>query len=165
MTRIAHPGVLFVAIGLLALGALGALGLRPGAGAATETVRLPFAATFDGVSNASSVWDGQLRGQPGGRVRLTLRQVESPLAAAKPVWHVQARWTLQAEPATRSFAAELEGMVDWKAGATRLGGVVTSGWMKGAWIQQIARIEDGDLVGVLEVAPTVTDRPGREVHR
>jgi hypothetical protein len=37
--------------------------------------------------------------------------------------------------------------------------------MKGAWIQQIARIEDGDLVGVLEVAPTVTDRPGREVHR
>jgi hypothetical protein len=151
MTRIAQPGVLFIAIGLLALGVLG---LRPGAGAATQTVRLPFAAAFDGVSNASSVWDGQLRGQPGGRVRLTLHQVESPLEAAKPVWHVQAHWTVQTEPATRSFAAELEGMVDWKTGVTRLGGVVTSGWMKGAWVQQIGRIENGDLVGVLEVAPT-----------
>jgi hypothetical protein len=54
MTRIAQPGVLFIAIGLLALGVPG---LRPGTDATTQTVRLPFAAAFDGVSDASSVWD------------------------------------------------------------------------------------------------------------
>ncbi|HYT69762.1 MAG TPA: hypothetical protein VEK78_00175 [Gemmatimonadales bacterium] len=152
MTRIAHPGALFIAIGLLALG------LGPATGPSMQSVRLPFAATFDGVSNAGSAWAGQVRGQPGGRVRVTLHQVESPLEAARPVWHVQARWTVETGSAMGSFTGDLEGMVDWKTGATRLGGVVTSGWMKGAWVQQTGRFVNGDLSGILEITPSVAGR-------
>jgi len=57
-----------------------------------------------------------------------------------------------------SFTGDLEGMVDWKTGATRLGGVVTSGWMKGAWVQQTGRFVNGDLSGILEITPSVAGR-------
>jgi len=44
-------------------------------------------------------------------------------------------------------------MVDWKSGDTHLSGVVTSGWMKGAWVQQIGQSVNGDMSGILELAP------------
>lgn len=146
LTGITQPGVLLIALGLLTLG------LKPGDDLATHTVQLPFEAAFAGASDASSIWAGQVRGQPGGRVRLLLHQVESPLAAANRVWHVEARWAVEESP-TRSFTAELEGMVDWRTGVTRLGGVVTSGWMKGAWVQQTGQVVNGDMTGTLQVSP------------
>lgn len=152
MTRMTQPGVLLIASGLLALG------FTPEDARSPRAVQLPFEATFAGVSDARSVWEGRFRGETGGRLRLMLHQVESPLEAANPVWHAQAHWTVDAESVGRSFTAELEGMVDWKTGATRLGGVVTSGWMKGAWVQQIGQFVNGDVSGTLEVAPTVAAR-------
>ena len=146
INRITQPGVLLVAVGLLALG------LTRVNGASTRHVRLPFEATFAGVSGGGSVWEGPLLGARGGRVQLTLHQVESPLEAARPVWHARAHWTVDADSPERSFTAELEGMVDWKSGATRLSGIVTSGLMKGAWVQQIGQSVNGDMSGVLEVA-------------
>ena len=65
----------------------------------------------------------------------------------------RAQWTVAADSPERSFTAELEGMVDWKSGATHLSGVVTSGWMKGAWVQQIGQSVNGDMSGILELAP------------
>src|SRR5207248_1757703 len=124
--RLTHPGVLLIAIGLLALG------LKRVNGASPRHVRLPFEATLAGVSGGGSVWEGLLHGARGGRARLTLYQVESPLEAARPVWHARAQWTVDADSPERSFTAELEGMWDWKSGATRLSGVVTSGRMQAA---------------------------------
>ena len=49
-------------------------------------------------------------------------------------------------------------MVDWKTGTTRLSGVVTDGWMKGAWVQQASRFVNGDMSGTLDIAPTVAAR-------
>ncbi len=152
MTRIAQPGVLLIAIGLVALG------LKPLHERSTGNVQLSFEATFAGVSNGSPVWEGRLRGGASARAQLLLHQVESPVEAANPVWHVRARWTVAADPAARSFTAELEGMVDWKTGTTRLSGVVTDGWMKGAWVQQASRFVNGDMSGTLDIAPTVAAR-------
>ena len=146
ITRLTPAGVLLVAIGPLVLG------LKRMNGASPRHVRLPFEATLAGVSGGASVWEGPLHGARGGRAQLTLYQVEGPLEAACPVWHARARWTVAADSPERSFTAELEGMVDWKSGATHLSGVVTSGWMKGAWVQQIGQSVNGDMSGVLEVA-------------
>jgi len=147
ISRLTHPGVLLIAIGLLALG------LERVNGASPRHVRLPFEATLAGVSGGGSVWEGPLHGARGGRARLALYQVEGPLEAARPVWHARAQWTVAADSPERSFTAELEGMVDWKSGATHLSGVVTSGWMKGAWVQQIGQSVNGDMSGILELAP------------
>ena len=119
INRITQPGVLLVAVGLLAPG------LTRVNGASPRHVRLPFEATLIGVRGGGSVWEGPLHGARGGRARLTLYQVESPLEAARPVWHARAQWTVDADSPERSFTAELEGMVDWKSGATHLSGVVT----------------------------------------
>src|SRR5207248_11770233 len=75
-------------------------------------------------------------------------------------WHARAQWTADANSPKRSFTAELAGMEDWKSGATHLSGVVTSGWMKGAWVQQMGRSVNGDMSGVLELAPGVATSNG-----
>ncbi len=158
ISRLTHPGVLLIAIGLLALG------LKRVNGASPRHIRLPFEATLAGVSGGGSVWEGPLHGARGGKVQLTLYQVESPLEAARPVWHARAQWTVAADSPERSFTAELEGMVDWKSGATHLSGVVTSGWMKGAWVQQIGQSVNGDMSGVLELAPGVALSKGAGIN-
>jgi len=109
MTRITQPGVLLIALGLLALS------LKPAGSAAPRRVRLPFDATFAGVSDDSLVWEAQFPDENGARARLLLRQVEGPLAAANPIWHVQAHWTVAADSPPRSFAAELEGIAGGEA--------------------------------------------------
>jgi hypothetical protein len=74
----------------------------------------------------SSVWEGRFDQPARGRLKLALQQVEGPEAAADPVWHVRTRWEVQTAPAARSFVAEMEGMVDWKADTAHLSGVITS---------------------------------------
>src|SRR5207244_11521376 len=83
ISRLTHPGVLLIAIGLLALG------LKLVNGASPRHVRLPFEATLAGVSGGGSVWEGPLHGARGGRARLALYQVEGPLEAARPGWHAR----------------------------------------------------------------------------
>ncbi len=125
--------------------------LKPPSEPATPSVRLPFEATLAGARNGSTVWEGRLRGDASAPVELTLHQVESPVQAANPVWHVRGQWTVAGLSPARSFTAELEGIVDWKTGATHLSGVVTSGWMKGAWVQQEGRFVNADVSGTVEV--------------
>ncbi len=104
-------------------------------------------ATPDGEG---SVWEGDADGVAPGRVRLELKQVGPPSAAANPVWRVRARWILDAGEA-RSFVADLEGVVVWHPGLVRLAGTITSGWMAGARLEQEARIVDGDISGGLTI--------------
>lgn len=120
--------------------------------------RLPFTATLVGVSGDSSVWRGEARTESGRRVRLALRHVENPIEAAKPVWHVAGRWAVEAEATAHSFTADLEGLVDWKTGTTRLSGVVGSGWMKGSRVQLIGQFVDADISGTAWLTPEVARR-------
>ena len=68
--------------------------LKPPSEPATPSVRLPFEATLAGARNGSTVWEGRLRGDASAPVELTLHQVESPVQAANPVWHVRGQWTV-----------------------------------------------------------------------
>lgn len=125
--------------------------------------RVTFRSVFTGVAadREHCTWDGRADGAARGRLTIALRQVEEPAAAANPVWHVASRWTVRDEAGVHSFVADLEGMVDWKAGSVRLGGVVTDGWLAGAWVEMDGRIVDGDLVGALSIIPAVALTPRR----
>jgi hypothetical protein len=125
-------------------------------------LQLSFSTAFGGVNaEGSSFWEGWLEPPGDGRLRLALQQVESPEAAAKPVWHVRTRWDVEPASGDRAFVAEMEGMVDWKAGAAHLSGVITSGWMKGAWIQAEMHFVQGDARGTLRVVQSLAKRRGQ----
>ena len=110
--------------------------------------RLSFRGTLNGVAGGErSVWQGRVDGSVAGRVVIALRQVEDAREAANPVWHVASRWTVLDDAAARSFAGDLEGMIDWKAGTVRLGGPITDGWSTGSWVEVTGRLVDGDLAG------------------
>ncbi len=130
-------------------------------GAATAApARLTFHAVFAGVAadGEHCTWNGAVAGATQGRVTIALRQVEPPAAAANPVWHVTTWWSVRDAREAQSFAGELEGMVDWKAGTLRLGGTVTDGWRKGSWAAVDAQIIRGDLAGSVTILPAVARR-------
>lgn len=131
-----------------------------GGAATAEPARLTFHAAFAGVApdGEHCTWNGDVAGATRGRVTIALRQVEPPTAAANPVWHVTTSWTVRDAREARSFAGELEGMVDWRAGTLRLGGTVTDGWRKGSWAAVDARISRGDLAGSVTILPAVARR-------
>jgi len=113
---------------------------------------LTFQSVFAGVSvdGESSVWEGRADGVATGPVKLELKQVGLPGEAANPVWHVRGRWTLDASD-TKSFVADLEGVVDWKSARIRLTGTITSGWRSGARLEQEGQIVNGDISGRLTI--------------
>jgi hypothetical protein len=126
---------------------------------ARPPLQLSFSTAFAGANaEGSSIWEGRLDRPAGGRLRLALQQVESPEAAASPVWHVRARWDVEPGANSRAFLADMEGMVDWKAGAAYLSGVITDGWMKGAWVQAETHFVQGDARGTLRVVQSMARR-------
>lgn len=158
-----------IAVALLSLVALAALVSRPagaqravtdGRAVAVAFRAVTFQSVLTGVTadGESSVWEGRADGAVPGRVRLELKQVEPPSEAANPVWHVRARWVLDAGEA-RSFVADLEGVVDWKAGLIRLAGPISSGWMSGAWLEQEGRVVSGDISGSIAIVPGTLGQP------
>ncbi|HYU01851.1 MAG TPA: hypothetical protein VEK85_15870 [Gemmatimonadales bacterium] len=136
--------------------AVGVMLVRP----TTAPRRLTFQTAFAGVSTdgQSCVWEGSVRGWTRSGVRVELRQVESASEAASPVWHVVTHWSVVDPSGARSFDAELEGMVDWKAGTIRLGGTMADGWLKGSWVEADGRLSNGDLAGSVEITPAVARR-------
>ena len=138
---------------------------RPLGGVAAQAVtpplwRLTFRGEFRGVAadGRSDVWEGTVNGAARGRVTVELRQVEGPLAAASPVWHVVTHWSVDDPAGARSFHAELEGMVDWRTGVTQLGGMITDGWMRGAWAEVEGRFVRGDPAGSVTISPNLAGR-------
>lgn len=111
-----------------------------------------FQTVFAGVSpdGQGNVWEGHADGVVPGRVRLELRQVAPPIEAANPIWHVRGQWTLGAGDA-QPVVADVEGVVDWKAGLIRVGGPIASGQMSGAWLAQEGRVVDGDISGSITI--------------
>ena len=152
--------MLRIAIAAAALGALALPARATGDRAPAPQPVLTFRSTFAGVApdHERCLWEGTVSGALRGRVAIALGQVEEPAAAAHPVWHVRARWTVSAEEQGRAFAADLEGMVDWKAGTLRLAGAVTDGWRRGSWVELDGRLVRGDLAGSLAIVPAIARR-------
>lgn len=116
--------------------------------------RLSFRGAFDGVASGErSVWQGRVDGSVTGRVTIALRQVEEPTEASRPVWHVAARWTVLDDGGAHSFAANLEGIIDWKSGVLHLGGTISDGWSAGSWVEASGHLVDGDVSGAVTLTP------------
>lgn len=122
--------------------------------AAAGPPRLSFRSTFWGVAadGEHCVWQGPVAGAFRGRLTILLRQVEPAAAAANPVWHVASRWVVSDADTAHRFAADLEGMIDWKTGTVHLGGSVAEGWQQGSWVAVDGRLVDDGLVGSLTLA-------------
>jgi hypothetical protein len=129
--------------------ALLAVALLPVAAGAPQ--RFTFRTTFSGVARDGEhcVWQGPVTGAVRGRLTIVLRQVEAPAAAANPIWHVATHWIVSDSGGVPRFAADLEGMIDWRTATAHLGGVVAEGWQQGAWVQVDGRFVNDDLVGSL----------------
>jgi|SRR5881296_1312156 len=151
-----------IQIPLFAAG-VGVPGVLAGTSSAAQAAPQPmltFRSVFAGVAidHQHCTWAGAVDGAARGRLTIALRQVEEPAAAANPIWHVTSRWTARDESGVHSFTAELEGMVDWKAGTLHLGGVITDGWLTGSWVEVDGRVVDGDLVGAVSIIPALAHR-------
>lgn len=142
------------ALGVPLFAVLVALAMPTPARLPRPVTQLSFRGALSGVgAGERSVWQGRVEGSVAGRVVIALRQVEDAKEAANPVWHVASRWTVLDDAGTRSFAGDLEGMIDWKAGTVRLGGPITEGWAAGSWAEVSGRLVDGDLAGSVTISP------------
>jgi len=151
-----------IQIPLFAAG-VGVPGVLAGTSSAAQAAPQPmltFRSVFTGVAidHQHCTWAGAVDGAARGRLTIALRQVEEPAAAANPIWHVVSRWTARDESGVHSFIADLEGMVDWKAGTIRLGGTMADGWLKGSWVEADGRLSNGDLAGSFAITPAVARR-------
>jgi hypothetical protein len=178
MSRItrSHPGRSLVAAGIIGLVGLAAPAATHAesispereclTAAAPGRLELGFSLRFEGVGaeGIDDIWRGKLAGPVPGEVMIRLEVLAPASEPARGIWPVHAIVFVAADDAARSFVAELDGTVDWKSGAMRLSGVVTSGWMAGSPIAETAQIDpaqlDGDgtlRIGILPVASSIME--------
>ena len=74
-------------------------------------------------------------------------------APRQTVWRVKASVLVKAELEETTFAADLDGTIDWKAGTMRLSGAVVEGRadLKGAPVALEGDLRDYDAAGVLRL--------------
>jgi hypothetical protein len=103
---------------------------------------LAFTLGFDGVGaeGIDNVWRGELRTPEPGEIVLRVEHLRPEVDRAKAVWPVRAIVTVAADDPRRSFAADLDGTLDWTDGSLRMSGTVSEGWMKGAPVQQLVTL-------------------------
>jgi len=120
---------------------------RPSSFAAPAPVS--FALHFDGVGaeGIDNIWSGRLLDPEAGEVVLRVEHRGPEMDRAKPVWPVRAIVTVAADDPRRSFAADLDGTLDWTDGSLRLQGAVSEGWMKGAPVEQLVALDRTEFDG------------------
>jgi len=137
--------------------AVGGVDSQPAAWLAAQYA---FAAEFSGVAGdrAPGVWTGVVAGEPGGTLTLSLASLGSAAAGAEAVWPVRTRWVVAHGDSTRSFVAELDGVVDWTSRRMRASGTIVEGWRRGAPVSAEGSMDDLDATGTLRVYPVVAGR-------
>jgi hypothetical protein len=117
--------------------------------ARAERIEMGYTLRFDGVGaeGIDNVWTGRLRGDAHGEVTLRLWHVGPDVDRAKAKWPVKAIVFVAADDPRQSFAADMEGTIDWKSGAMRLSGGITEGRMKGAAVWQNAQLDPKQFDG------------------
>jgi hypothetical protein len=158
-TRI-RAGIAVVALVLLA----GGFGLGRGrnpvvraAAAATTALELPDTLTFDvrydglGAEGVDLVWRGTVRGAVPARVTIRMEYAGRRAERGHSVWPVNAWLFYAAEDPRASFAAELSGSMDWRAGEMRVTGLVSDGARLGLPLEQRLRVRQPALDGSARV--------------
>jgi hypothetical protein len=109
-----------------------------------DRIDLAFTAHFDGVGTEgidNIWWSGKILGSDPGEVVIHVEQLGPASDRATAVWPVRATVTVAADNPIWSFAANMEGTLDWPSGSLQLHGKVSEGWMKGAPVQQIVTLD------------------------
>jgi hypothetical protein len=136
---------------------------RAGLAAPDDRIDLAFTAHFDGVGAEgidNFIWSGKLLGAEGGAVVLRVAQLGAPADRTRAVWPVRALVTVATDDPLGSFAANMDGTVDWAAGSMRLTGTISDGWMKGTPVHQLVTLDrvEFDGAGTLAIELTPATR-------
>ena len=122
---------------------------------ATRTILLGYSTRFAGVSQDGelNVWEGAIGGELNGDMHLTVKLLGAPAEAARTVWRVKASVLVKADHEATTFAADLDGTIDWKAGTVRLRGAVVEGRgdLKGAPVMLEGDLRNYDTAGVVRL--------------
>jgi hypothetical protein len=112
-----------------------------------------FSTPFGGVAanGKDLMWTGTGRaGSPGGgspgEMLILLADKGPAVASNRPVWEVEGIVFVSGAP-EESFAAEVDGTIDWKQGKMVLRGRITAGRLNGAAFEQTAELQQFDLRG------------------
>lgn len=146
----------FLVIGISLAAAVSLVAFRVSSAATVREVASgSYSAPFNGIGaeGEDMIWVG-LAGDDSAEMTIRLLHDGKPIDMSQPRWDVDGFVFVSGEP-SRSFAAEVEGFVDWKRGEMRLHGSVTVGYMKGAAFEQTARIDDLDLRGEWRISQRV----------
>jgi hypothetical protein len=107
-----------------------------------------FSAPFRGVgaNDKDLSWTGARGGSAAGEMVILLADKGPAIESNRRVWEVEGIVFLSGTP-EESFAAEVEGTIDWKQGTMVLRGRITAGRLSGAAFQQTAELRQLDLRG------------------
>jgi len=116
---------------------------------ASEQIEMRYTVRFDGVGaeGVDNIWTGSMIGAPRGEITLRVAHRGPEADRAKAQWPVTAIVFVAADDPRQSFAADLQGTVDWPTGRMRLSGEITEGWMKGAVVWQNVELDPREFDG------------------
>lgn len=108
-----------------------------------------FSTPFGGVAanGKDLMWTGAAADQGVPREMLILLADKGPAVESnRPVWEVEGIVFVSGAP-EESFAADVDGTIDWKRGRMVLRGRITAGHLDGAAFEQTAELQQLDLRG------------------
>jgi hypothetical protein len=107
-----------------------------------------FSTPFSGVAanGKDLMWTGTAGGGVPGEMLILLADKGPAVESNRPVWEVEGTVFVSGAP-EESFAADVDGTIDWKQGKMVLRGRVTAGRLDGAAFYQTAELQQSDLRG------------------
>ena len=118
------------------------VGVNPVRGSGT------FSTPFSGVAanGKDLMWTGTAGGGVPGGMLILLADKGPAIESNRPVWQVEGIVFVSGAP-EESFAADVDGTIDWKQGRMVLRGRITAGPLSGAAFEQTAELQQVDLRG------------------
>jgi hypothetical protein len=80
-------------------------------------------------------------------VTVRVEYAGSEMGRNQPLWPVRALVFVAADDATKSFAGDLDGTLNWRTGRMQLSGTVTNGWRRNARIEETLSLDRERLDG------------------
>jgi hypothetical protein len=97
------------------------------------------------------VWRGSAPGPVPAQVTIRMEYAGPAGGRGKPLWPVNVWLFYSADDLRGSFAAELSGSMDWRAGEMRVIGLVSDGARIGLPLEQRMRVRRPGLAGQVRV--------------
>ena len=107
-----------------------------------------FSTPFSGVAanGKDLMWTGTADGGVRGEMLILLADMGPAIESNRPMWEVEGIVFVSGAP-EESFAADVDGTIDWKQGRMLLRGRITAGPLNGAAFEQTAGLQQCDLRG------------------